>query len=48
MLRFILKTNNEGTEAIGSFFFSYNKFQPGGTLRETTVYLVCLFSHLLL
>lgn len=48
MLRFILKTDDDGANAIGSFFFGSNKFQPGNTVPETSIFSVCLFSHLLL
>lgn len=38
MLRFILKTDNEGAKAIENFFFGSDRFHPGDTVPETTIY----------
>lgn len=38
MLRLVLKIDNGNVKAIGGFFFSSNKFQPGDTVAESTIY----------
>lgn len=38
MLRLVLKIDNGNVKAIGGFFFRSNKFQPGDTVSESTIY----------
>lgn len=38
MLRLVLKIDNGGVKGVGSFFFGFNKFQPGDTVAEITIY----------
>lgn len=38
MLRLVLKIDNGGVKAIGSFFFGSNKFQSEDTGAESTIY----------
>lgn len=40
MLKLVLKIDNGGVKAIGSFSFGSNKFQPGDTVAEITIYLL--------